>query len=591
MRPPQTLTALLLTTLAPSAAFAQITARVSVDNLGAQANQTTGPTIVSGNGRFVAFASNATNLVAGDTNGVTDVFVHDRQLATTERVSVSNAGVQGNFQSGFSGNPAFLETLPAGLSISSDGRFVVFESFANNLVAGDSNARTDVFLRDRQLGTTERVSLTAGGAQCGGDCWRPSVSDDGRFITFQSGDNSIVAGDLTGFDVFVRDRTLGTTFKVSLGTGGIQGNNDSEVQGGPGAISNDGRYVVFRSLSSNFVAGDTNGRWDTFVYDRTLLFTTRASVSAAGAQGNDNVQGACISADGRYVAFTSSATNLVAGDVNGFNDVFVRDLVAGTTVCASLDSSGAPALSSNNSDPYISQNGRFVSFASSATTFVPGDTNGRRDVFVRDLATNSIRCASRSSAGAFGSQDSYAGSLSSDGRYVAFWSLSSNLVAGDTNARWDAFVNDRGPDNFVVYCTAGTSTNGCTALMSAVGAPSATAGAGFTLSASSVEGQKQGLIFYGTDNSGFAPAPWGASSSYLCVKPPTQRSAPGNSGGVAGSCNGVLTLDWNTLAATPGVLGAPFSAGDHVFAQAWYRDPSSAKTTAMSDALEFVVEP
>ncbi|MCC7015054.1 MAG: hypothetical protein IT454_20995 [Planctomycetes bacterium] len=580
--------------LVPSLAHAQITARASVSSANAQGNANTGPTVVSSDGRFVAFASTASNLVTGDTNGVCDVFVRDRQLATTERVSLSTAGAEGNALSGMSGNQAYIEALPMGFSMSSDGRFIVFESLASNLVAGDTNARTDVFLRDRQLGTTVRVSLTAGGGQCGGDCWRPSISDDGRFITFQSGDNSIVAGDVTGFDVFVRDRALATTSKVSLGTGGTQGNNDSEVLGGPGIISSDGRYVVFSSMCSNFVAGDTNGTWDAFVYDRTLLVTTRVSVSNTGAQGNSGnpgVDGARMSSDGRYVAFTSQATNLVPGDTNGFADVFVRDTLASTTVCASLDTSGFPAASSVSSTPFISANGRFVSFDSAASTLVAGDSNSRRDAFVRDLQTNAVRIASRSSAGAQGNETSYAGSLSSDGRFAAFWSVSNNLVTGDTNGRWDAFVNDRGSNAYTSYCTAGTSTNGCLATMSAVGTPSASAGAGFTLTASALEGQKSGLIFYGTNNSGFTPVQWGTSTSFLCVKSPTQRSLAANSGGNAGACDGTLALDWNVFAATPGVLGHPFSSGQQVFAQAWYRDPPSPKTTGLSNAIEFIVEP
>jgi Tol biopolymer transport system component len=583
------LAAALLLPLVPSTALAQVTARASLSTAGVPTDAATGPTIVSGDGRFVFFTSAATNLVAGDTNAVSDVFVRDRLLATTERVSVSTAGVQGDQQSGHTGSQLVIESAVCGLACSSDGRYVVFESNAENLVPGDTNARTDIFLRDRVLGTTERVSLTAGGAQCGSDCTRPSVSDDGRFVTFQSNFQGIVAGDLTSMDVFLRDRALGSTFKVSLANGGGQGNNNSEVLGGPGALSNDGRYVVFRSLASTLVAGDTNGTWDAFVHDRATLTTTRVSVNSSGVQSNSAVNGARMSADGRFVAFSSNAPNLAPG-LSGFTDVFVRDLLANTTVCASVSPVGVP-VGGFCSTPFLSRDGRYVSFDSAATNVVSGDTNSRRDVFVRDLATGSNRCASRSSSGAFGTQESYAGSVSDDGRYSAFWSLASNFATGDANARFDAFVNDRGPETFVTFCTAGTSSNGCVAALSAVGAPSATAGAGFTLTANSVEGQKQGLLFYGLDNTGFAPLPWGASSSFLCIKSPIQRSTPVASGGAAGACNGSLALDWNTLAVTPGVLGQPFTAGQHVFSQAWYRDPPSPKTTALSDALEFVVEP
>lgn len=142
------------------------------------------------------------------------------------------------------------------------------------------------------------------------------------------------------------------------------------------------------------------------------------------------------------------------------------------------------------------------------------------------------------------------------------------------------------------FCTSGTSTNGCAATINAAGIPDANAGSGFTLTVSNVEGAKQGLIFYGLDNSGFAPLAWGATSSFLCVKSPTQRSTALNSGGTAGACNGTFVFDWNSfVAANPGALGLPFGGGERVYAQAWYRDPPSPKTTQLSNALEFVVCP
>jgi hypothetical protein len=140
------------------------------------------------------------------------------------------------------------------------------------------------------------------------------------------------------------------------------------------------------------------------------------------------------------------------------------------------------------------------------------------------------------------------------------------------------------------YCTAGTTTNGCLASISGSGTPSASAPSGFTISVASVEGQKQGLIFYGI--SGRAAAPWGTSSSFLCVKAPTQRTPAQNTGGSFGACDGTLSIDWNTYIAThPGALGTPFSSGALVDAQAWFRDPPSPKTTMLSDGLEFVVQP
>jgi hypothetical protein len=142
------------------------------------------------------------------------------------------------------------------------------------------------------------------------------------------------------------------------------------------------------------------------------------------------------------------------------------------------------------------------------------------------------------------------------------------------------------------YCTSGTTSNGCNATIAGVGTPDADAGSGFVLSVTGVEGQRQGLVFYGLDNAGFAPLPWGPSSSFLCVKPPTQRTPPSSSGGNAGQCDGSLSIDWNAfVAANPGALGAPFSGGERVFAQAWFRDPPSPKTTHLSDGIEFLVCP
>jgi hypothetical protein len=181
--------------------------------------------------------------------------------------------------------------------------------------------------------------------------------------------------------------------------------------------------------------------------------------------------------------------------------------------------------------------------------------------------------------------------VSADGRFIAFAGPATNLVPGDTNASWDVFLRDLGPVTSV-FCSAGTTTNGCAASISGVGTPSASSGSGFTIAVAAVEGQKQGIVFYGVDNSGFAPLPWGTSSSFLCVKQPTQRTPPQSSGGALNACNGAIALDWNAfVAANPSALGQPFTAGQHVFAQAWFRDPPSPKTTHLSNALEFVVQP
>ncbi len=352
----------------------------------------------------------------------------------TQRVSVDSAGAQGNGDSDFH-------------SISADGRYVAFGSFADNLVTGDTNVAGDVFVRDRQSGTTERVSVDSGGAQGNSYSDDPSISADGRYVAF--------ASHAWLSDIFVRDRQSGTTELVSVATGGAQANGDSGWYGL--SISADGRYVAFTSVASNLVPGDTNGAWDVFVRDRLSGTTERVSIDSGGAQGNDYSWNTSISADGRYVAFGSIATNLVPGDTNGNFDVFVRDRQSGTTERVSIATNGTQG---NNVSfaPSISANGRYVAFASDASNLVPGDTNGWAEVFLRDRQNGTIERVSIDSGGAQGNYPSFGPSISVDGRYVAFYSYTTNLVPGDTNGHDDVFVRDRlGGPVFTSLCDPGVS--------------------------------------------------------------------------------------------------------------------------------------
>ena len=254
----------------------------------------------------------------------------------TQRVSVSSAGIQGNGASG--------ATAP---SISADGRYVAFDSAASNLVAGDTNGYTDVFVRDRKLHKTTLVSVSSAGIQANGDSYSPSISANGRYVAFYSYASNLVSGDTNGYtDVFVCDRKLHKTYRVSVSTAGLQGNNSSDLP----SISADGRYVVFASDASNLVSGDTNGYTDVFVRDRKLHKTYRVSVSTAGLQGNDPsgsiVAPSFISANDRYVAFASDASNLVSGDSNGYTDVFVRDLKLHKTTLVSVGPAGVRGTAS-----------------------------------------------------------------------------------------------------------------------------------------------------------------------------------------------------------------------------------------------------
>lgn len=376
--------------------------------------------VVSGNGQYIAFESAASDLVPGGTGGV-HVFVRDRINGTTERVSVSSQGAPG--VGGSSEDPA----------ISPDGRFVVFESDATNLAPLDFNGLSDVYLHDRQTDTTERVSVpnlvgpTGSGNEFSGD---PEVSADGRYVTFVSGASNLVAGDVNNaIDVFRRDRLTQTTVLVSVSSLGAQ----STFPAFNPSMSADGRYVVFESAGASYIVGDTNTASDVFLRDVLLGTTTRLSVAANGvAGGNDDSRAPTISGDGSTVSFSSMASNLVRGDSNDAIDVFVRVLATGKTERVSVSSTFRQTKSSiTSSRPApLSFDGRFVAFNSDAPTLVDDDLNGVWDVFVRDR-TRAI---------------TYRASVATDGSevdvYTQVWSISGDgsVVPMDTGA--DLTTND-----------------------------------------------------------------------------------------------------------------------------------------------------
>jgi len=404
------------------------TTRVSVASNGTQGNDFSGDSSISATGHFVAFDSPATNLVSGDTNGVPDVFVHDRQTDQTTRVSVASDGTQGNGDSHFP-------------SISPTGRYVAFDSFASNLVSGDTNLATDIFVHDRQTGQTTLVSVASDGTQGNGPSLEPSISATGRYVAFQSEASNLAEdGDTNGtYDVFVHDRETGETTRVSVRSNGTQGNGLSLHP----SLSATGRYVAFDSEASNLVSGDTNSTSDVFVHDRETGQTTLVSVASDGTQGNGYSSVPSISASGRYVAFWSVASNLVSGDTNFASDIFVHDRQTGQTTRVSVASDGTQG--NGNSDfPSISATGRYVAFDSLATNLAEGgDTNNTRDVFVHDRETGQTTRVSVRSNGTQGNGDSFDPSISATGRDVAFGSHASNLVSGDTNSIGDIFVHDR----------------------------------------------------------------------------------------------------------------------------------------------------
>jgi len=355
------------------------TTRVSVSSTGVQGNDVSVGPSVSGDGRFVAWQSQATNLVPMDTS-TPDAFVRDRLLNKTTRVSVSGAGVRGN---GSSGAPR----------LSHDGRFVAFLSVATNLVAGDTNGRQDIFVRDRDpdgngtfdegSDTTELISVASSGTQSDAASVSLCLSATGRYVAFESGASNLVPGDTNGTsDLFVRDRVSHTTERVSVDSAGAEGNG---ISTGLASISSDGRLVVFQSRASNLVPGDTNAAFDIFLRDRVAQTTRLVSAGLAGLPGNAPSERPAISPDGRWIVFQSSASNLVPGDTNAKEDVFMHDLGTSVTTRVSLSTSGTQADGdSSHFAPSLSADGRYVAFGSRATNLVGGDTNAVEDVFVRD---------------------------------------------------------------------------------------------------------------------------------------------------------------------------------------------------------------
>ena len=382
---------------------------------------------VSANGRYVAF-DHSGNLVPDDTNGVADVYVHDRQTGLTELVSVGSDGTLGTRQS----------STPA---ISADGRFVAFESQAAEFHPGDAYQSTDVFVHDRLTGTTTRLSNASDGGEPNGFSNSPAISADGTKIAYWSGATNLTtdgSGVQYGEDLFVYDMATGTNARAHLTPGGEPADMQHHDNVAP-ASSADGRFIAFDSLATNLVPLDTNRFNDVFVHDMVTGSTTLVSKRTDGTQADRASLNPRLSADGRYVVFGSWADNLTPGPTVGPH-VFVHDLVTGETTRESVAGDGTPADRPTQFFD-ISADGRYVSFSTDSTNLAAGDTTGNDRVYVHDRSTGATtRVPSTPGFRPSGPSDSH--SISADGRTVVFWSLANNLVPLDTNGVYDLFVYD-----------------------------------------------------------------------------------------------------------------------------------------------------
>ena len=394
--------------------------------------------LMSEDGRFVVFSSDADNLVPDDTNGVTDVFMRDRLTGTTSRISVSSVGQQANAWSGHA-------------CISADGMVIAFCSAADNLVAGDINGRFDVFVHHRVSGQTERVSLSSSGNEGNDGSYDPSLSHDGRYVAFLSLASNLVDDDLNGeVDAFWHDCQTGITQRASVADDGSEGNQFTSN----GMISYDGNLVVFRSLSDNLVPGDSNTAWDVFVRDIGAGQTYRVSVASDGTQHTDTLNNngclmGTISKDNRYAVFSIKPDGLVAGDVNGYGDVYLHDRSTGQTSLVSVATDGSQG-NGESKVLNISYDGRFILFSSKATNFSAQDGNPDSDLYVRDRIQGTTELVSLSHGTSAGGEAQLVkanmgaswGHVDSAGE-VAFFSDSDNLIADDSNGVSDLFINDR----------------------------------------------------------------------------------------------------------------------------------------------------
>ncbi len=444
-----------------------VTSRGSQSASGVQgdaASSTNDPTSLSSDGTWVAFISSATNLVPGDTNAQTDVFVKNTKTGAIERANLDSSGNEGSGTSTSNGT----SSAQGGCSdpqVSSNGRYAVFESNQTNLVTGDTNTLQDIFVRDLTGGTTQRVTVSGSGAQVTQDSpfvvtvagSTPSISSDGRFVAFESKLDVVIGHSTSGKShIYLWDRNLGTTKRIGLKSDGTASTTGSSGSTSP-IISADGSLVSFTTDYTDLLStpSDTNGQKDVYLCSvATGKTIDRGSLTSSGVQGATDSFTGSISQDGRYVVFVSQSAFDAGGANLGYLLIWKRDRTTGTTTLVSADSSGVKATAACFT-PSISAAGRYIAFSTDAANLVSGDTNAATDIFVRDTVAGttvrvSVNTFNEQSQGAqfvSGSDIKQKGSsfpsISADGLFVAFVSEATNLVVSDSNGVADIFV--RGP--------------------------------------------------------------------------------------------------------------------------------------------------
>ncbi len=413
-------------------ASVSIISRVSTTSAGGEVTAASTSPAVSADGRYVAFQSDSDDLAGIDSNGSTDVFVKDTQSGQVRLVSETAAHAAGN---GASSDPA----------ISADGRYIAFTSRSTNFDAQDTDSTESIYRKDMVTGEIVLVSVDSGGASMPSLANNPDISADGRYVVFQTSYFASGPGEIDNsddFDIYRRDIQAGQTLLISVTTDGSQSANNDCVSPG---ISADGSKVVFQTGSTNLSPSDADGLVDIYMRSLPrppdTPGTTILSTSRLLTKGNGHSFGPVLSDDGRYLIFSSLATNLLPGApaTDTDYDVFLKDLGDGSVELVSSDSDGIKG-NADSIGSSISADGRYVAFFSDATNLVGADTNGKNDVFVKDAGTGAVSRESVDTGGRQGNGDARYPSISADGRYVAFHALADNLVPGDGNGQYDSFV-------------------------------------------------------------------------------------------------------------------------------------------------------
>ena len=554
---------LSLTALA-SAAPQSINYAASVSSDGEFGNADCRTSQVSDNGRYVVFTSGADNFVPGDTNAVWDIFRHDLHTGATELVSESMVrGQPGNFRS----------LRP---DVSADGRFVVFESNASDLVPGDTNGEPDIFIRDMVLGVTERISETPAGVQSQFGNHNPKITPDGRFVTFDTRSRLVFADAGAVSDIYRFDRLLNQLDLVSVAPDGTLGNAGSEEA----VISDDGQRIAFVSAASTLAEGDFNGDLDVLLKDMVAGTLTLVGTTAGGAQGAGYSDGAAISGDGGTVAFISSAADLVPNDTNGKVDRFAKDIATGFVERINVRPNGNQINQMAAGATTLSTDGNLVIFQSPSGALVPNDTNGLQDCFIRDRAAASTRRVNLTLAGEELQGFSNHPSMSGDGNFICYQSQATGIVPGDTLREFQIYAVDRTGSGTVgeTYCLSNPNSTGLYGLLTATGTTVVSYNQ-VTLSATQLPTDSFGL-FITSRTQGFVANP-GGSSGDICLGGMIGRYVgPGEvqDSGSAGRID--LSIDLNAMPQPTGFDVA--LAGERWNFQLWHRDVTLSGTPTSS---------